>query len=88
MCGIFGYVGARTNAAKIVLDGLKALEYRGYDSWGVGAVSSRPALERVVVKKKTGKIGGATVGDGTTGAPVTIHEPVGTPTGTGTSNRR
>src|SRR3990167_4991818 len=63
MCGIFGYVGARTNAAKIVLDGLKDLEYRGYDSWGVGAVSSRPALERVVVKKKIGKIGSASVSD-------------------------
>ena len=35
MCGIFGYVGKRDNAATLVVDGLKKLEYRGYDSWGV-----------------------------------------------------
>jgi len=35
MCGIFGYVGKQDNAASIVLEGLKLLEYRGYDSWGV-----------------------------------------------------
>lgn len=34
MCGIFGYVGQR-QAAPIILDGLRALEYRGYDSAGV-----------------------------------------------------
>jgi len=35
MCGIFGYVGKRTDAGSIVVEGLKNLEYRGYDSWGV-----------------------------------------------------
>ena len=34
MCGIIGYTGAR-DALKILIDGLKALEYRGYDSSGV-----------------------------------------------------
>src|SRR5215475_914112 len=34
MCGIMGYVGAK-NAAPILLDGLRRLEYRGYDSAGV-----------------------------------------------------
>ncbi|MFT5109478.1 MAG: glucosamine--fructose-6-phosphate aminotransferase (isomerizing) [Verrucomicrobiales bacterium] len=34
MCGIIGYVG-RKQAAPILLDGLKRLEYRGYDSAGV-----------------------------------------------------
>lgn len=63
MCGIFGYIGPRTNAAELVLEGLKSLEYRGYDSWGVGAVNSRPGLERIVVKKKAGKIGSANVSD-------------------------
>lgn len=56
MCGIFGYVGKKTNAASIVLAGLKRLEYRGYDSWGIAAVS-----KKIFVKKKTGKIGNATV---------------------------
>ena len=38
MCGIFGYIGSKQNAAELVFDGLKKLEYRGYDSWGVAAV--------------------------------------------------
>lgn len=39
MCGIFGYVGKKRNAAEAVLEGLRRLDYRGYDSWGVGVVS-------------------------------------------------
>src|ERR1051325_4812773 len=38
MCGIVGYVG-RSEAAPILLDGLKRLEYRGYDSAGVAIVN-------------------------------------------------
>src|SRR5258706_991876 len=52
MCGIFGYAGNKDNAGQIVLDGLKRLDYRGYDSWGV-AVS---ANGKVFVEKKAGKI--------------------------------
>ncbi|MBI5449395.1 glutamine--fructose-6-phosphate transaminase (isomerizing) [Candidatus Gottesmanbacteria bacterium] len=59
MCGIFGYVGPRTDGATIVLAGLKQLEYRGYDSWGVAVASP----DKIVVKKKTGKIGEANVKD-------------------------
>ena len=55
MCGIFGYVGREEHAADLVLRGLKKLEYRGYDSWGV-AVGHR---DQVVVEKRTGKIGEA-----------------------------
>ncbi len=39
MCGIIGYAGQR-NALPILLDGLKRLEYRGYDSAGVAIVGS------------------------------------------------
>ena len=51
MCGIIGYVGGK-QAAPILLDGLRRLEYRGYDSAGV-AVLDRAELG---VRKKTGKI--------------------------------
>lgn len=53
MCGIFGYVGKQDKAADIVLEGLKLLEYRGYDSWGI-AVKKDKNLE---VDKRVGKIG-------------------------------
>src|SRR4030043_890970 len=53
MCGIFGYTGYKKNAAEIVLRGLKALEYRGYDSWGIAV----GADERLVFEKHVGKIG-------------------------------
>lgn len=52
MCGIFGYVGSRSDAGKLVIDGLKNLEYRGYDSWGVAAKEG----ESIHVEKDVGKI--------------------------------
>lgn len=55
MCGIFGYVGKRSNAGEIVLTGLKKLEYRGYDSWGIASFNGK----NLEVTKKVGKIGGA-----------------------------
>lgn len=57
MCGIFGYVGKNTNTAQTVLDGLKLLEYRGYDSWGVAVKTG----DHIAVDKHIGKIGNATV---------------------------
>ncbi|MBR3366246.1 MAG: glutamine--fructose-6-phosphate transaminase (isomerizing) [Lachnospiraceae bacterium] len=48
MCGIVGFTGARS-AAPILLDGLKKLEYRGYDSAGI-AVMDGPAISVVKVK--------------------------------------
>ncbi len=57
MCGIFGYIGDKKEAAKIVLDGIKALEYRGYDSWGVAVGIGKS----ISVDKHVGKIGKANV---------------------------
>src|SRR5690348_14550321 len=64
MCGIFGYVGKRTNAAEIVFDGLKTLEYRGYDSWGVAAKPKAQNTNhetKFIVEKHTGKIGNSSL---------------------------
>ena len=54
MCGITGYVGGRAGSVGLVLDNLKRLEYRGYDSAGVAVV--RPDLPGVTVVKKKGKL--------------------------------
>ena len=51
MCGIMGYVGPRP-AAPILIDGLRRLEYRGYDSAGVAVFDGR----RLVVRKAEGKL--------------------------------
>src|SRR3989344_5789797 len=40
MCGIFGYVGEK-EAVQILVNGLKRLEYRGYDSAGIGVLSNK-----------------------------------------------
>ena len=55
MCGIFGYVGESRDIGPEILDALKALEYRGYDSWGIAV----PADNGIAVQKETGKIAGA-----------------------------
>ena len=51
MCGIVGYVG-RSEAAPILLDGLRRLEYRGYDSAGVAIVDGN----HVETRKCAGRI--------------------------------
>ena len=51
MCGIVGYVGKK-QAVDILLEGLRRLEYRGYDSAGVALVSDN----NLVVQKKAGKV--------------------------------
>ncbi|HEU4948116.1 MAG TPA: glutamine--fructose-6-phosphate transaminase (isomerizing) [Kribbella sp.] len=51
MCGIVGYVGANP-ALEVVLEGLRRLEYRGYDSAGVALVTD----QEVVTAKKAGKL--------------------------------
>lgn len=52
MCGIIGYVGLR-DATPILIEALKKLEYRGYDSSGVGLLNNDAVL---VVRKSKGKI--------------------------------
>lgn len=40
MCGIVGYVGNKGNSVRVLIDGLKRLEYRGYDSAGIAFISN------------------------------------------------
>ena len=51
MCGIVGYVG-KQKASAIILEGLKRLEYRGYDSAGVAVLQNA----RIHVAKKVGRV--------------------------------
>jgi len=70
MCGIFGFVSKDPLSPKIVFSGLKDLEYRGYDSWGIATKAElsnsklktqpvSPSLggnSKLVVYKKIGKL--------------------------------
>jgi glutamine---fructose-6-phosphate transaminase (isomerizing) len=89
MCGIVGYVGARP-ALGIVVDGLRRLEYRGYDSAGVAIIHGGTLL----VEKRAGKLAnldkslaerlaepdGRGLGDGVTGIGHTRWATHGGPT--------
>lgn len=51
MCGIIGYIGPR-KASDVIVEGLKRLEYRGYDSAGIATCYEG----KIFIKKGAGKI--------------------------------
>jgi glucosamine--fructose-6-phosphate aminotransferase (isomerizing) len=51
MCGIVGYVGTR-ETAKVLIDGLRRLEYRGYDSAGIAVFHGG----KIEIRRKVGKL--------------------------------
>ena len=65
MCGIVGYTGPR-DAGPVLLDGLRRLEYRGYDSAGIALVTENGDL---FVEKRAGKV--AVLTDALGGGPPT-----------------
>lgn len=52
MCGIIGYVGEKRCSIDVIIDGLKHLEYRGYDSAGIAYVKDN----NVVIEREVGRI--------------------------------
>ena len=78
MCGIVGYIGPR-EAGPILIEGLKRLEYRGYDSAGIALVDEDGAL---FVEKKAGKLSNleTALGDRTPTPRSASRTPAGRPT--------
>lgn len=84
MCGIVGYTG-QLPVAPILLEGLRKLEYRGYDSAGIAVMQQ----DRIAISKVTGRIAGlaektadGTLLPGTTGVGHTRWATHGAPTDT------
>ncbi len=62
MCGITGYWNIKRDALPVIIDSLKALEYRGYDSFGVATLLSHSSGKspeksgKIIIQKKAGSI--------------------------------
>ncbi len=52
MCGIVGYIGSK-NAATVILNGLRRLEYRGYDSAGIAVIHQNGGID---IRRAVGKL--------------------------------
>ena len=63
MCGIIGYIGPK-NVVPVLIDGLRRLEYRGYDSAGVAVVRAG----HVELRRSAGKL--SKLEDVITGQPI------------------
>ena len=57
MCGIVGYIGPKPSA-NIVISGLRALEYRGYDSAGIALIDKGADGETGTLLKQIGRVEG------------------------------
>ena len=70
MCGIVGYIGPR-DATQVIMDGLRRLEYRGYDSAGIAVLQDG----RMEVRRDAGKLANL--------AAILEHDPIHGPIGMG-----
>ncbi len=57
MCGVFGFVSTEKIPGAQLIEGLRSLEYRGYDSWGVAVVENG----NIILKKDVGTVPSSTV---------------------------
>ena len=57
MCGIVGYTGFG-QAKNVLIDGLKRLEYRGYDSAGIALERQSASATELDVHRRVGKVAG------------------------------
>ncbi len=71
MCGIVGYVGDK-EAVSVIIDGLKRLEYRGYDSAGIAVVQADGTIG---MRREVGKLGQLV--EKVNGSPLTGHIGIG-----------